>query len=403
MITNLCKITNACMITNLCMITAEGEPQRGRGGRGRSGGSARGENRGVTGPDPAVAAVRSAVRRELADLPPGARVLVACSGGADSLALAAATGFVAERAGLLAGAVVVDHGWRPDSVDDAALAATACRALGLDPVEQVAVDARGRGGPEAAARDARYAALAAAAARHAAAAVLLGHTLDDQAETVLLGLARGSGARSLSGMPACRGVFRRPLLDLPRATTRRACAALDLRPLADPANDDDAYARVRVRRALAVLADALGDGLAPALARSAALLREDADALDALAADLLRTATVPRSDPLAAGPAAGAGTGSAGGAVPGLTLDVATLTAAPPAIRRRALLAALRAVGAPGSALGRRHLLAVDALLIGWHGQGPAQLPGRVSARRDCGRLLLTGSAEGRRPLVGQE
>jgi tRNA(Ile)-lysidine synthase len=353
-----------------------------------------------------VAAVRSAVRRELADLPPGARVLVACSGGADSLALAAATAFVAERAGIAAGAVVVDHGWRPGSAQDAAEAASACRALGLDPVEVVAVDARGAGGPEAAARAARYAALDDAAARYRVDAVLLGHTLDDQAETVLLGLARGSGARSLSGMPVRRGVFRRPLLALPRTTTRRACAALGLQPLADPANDDDAYARVRVRRALAVLAEALGEGLVPALARTGDLLREDSDALDALAEDLFRaatladrtTATEDRQATLDDPPVGGTGAAGADG-VRGLTLDVSTLTAAPTAIRRRALLAAAKRAGAPGSALGRRHVLAVDALLVGWHGQGPARLPGGVVARRDCGRLLLAGTpAESQAP-----
>jgi tRNA(Ile)-lysidine synthetase-like protein len=358
----------------------------------------------VTGPDPAVAAVRSAVRDELADLPPGGLVLVACSGGADSLALAAATAFVAARAGITAGAVVVDHGWRPDSAADAGRAAVACRSLGLAPVEQIAVDVAGPGGPEAAARTARYAALDDAAARHRADAVLLGHTLDDQAETVLLGLARGSGARALAGMPARRGVFRRPLLRLPRTLTRRACTSLGLQPLDDPANDDEAYARVRVRRAMALLAEALGEGLVPALARTADLLREDAGALDALAHQLLAASVRADADP------------ALGGSL--LSLDVATLTAAPAAIRRRALLAAIRQAGAPGSALGRRHILAVDALLVAWHGQGPVHLPGRLIARRDCGRLALAGwsatgdgpgmartagAADDRRPLTEQE
>jgi len=149
----------------------------------------------VSGPAPDVAAVRAGVRTGLADLAPGSRVLVACSGGPDSLALAAAAAFVAARAGLLAGAVVVDHGWRDDSAAVAAAAAAACRALGLDPVDVVTVDAGGPGGPEAAARRARYAALDAAAERHSAAAVLLGHTLDDQAGP---GPAAGCG-RCLGG------------------------------------------------------------------------------------------------------------------------------------------------------------------------------------------------------------
>lgn len=349
----------------------------------------------MTGPDPSVAAVRSAVRRELADLPAGSRVLVACSGGPDSLALAAATAFVAPRAGAGAGAVVVDHGWRPDSAAEAGRAVAICRSLGLAPVEQVTVDTTGPGGPEAAARTARYAALDAAAVRHHADAVLLGHTLDDQAETVLLGLARGSGTRSLAGMPARRGVFRRPLLQVPRTVTRQSCAALGLHPQQDPANDDPRYTRVRVRRATGLLAEALGDGLVPALARTADLLREDAAALDALAADLLAVATVPGADGVADDRFADdrARPGKDDRARPGkpvrLTLDVTTLTAAFAAVRRRALLGALRAAGSPPASLGRRHVLAVDALLIAWHGQGPVHLPGRVLAVRDCGRLLL--------------
>ncbi|HEY8720806.1 tRNA lysidine(34) synthetase TilS, partial [Pengzhenrongella sp.] len=184
----------------------------------------------MSGPAPAVAAARLAVRADLADLPDGALVLVACSGGPDSLALAAATAFVAPRAGLRAGAVVVDHGLQRGSARVADDAATACRVLGLAPVRVVRVDVGARGGPEAAARTARYDALEAAAVELGAAAVLLGHTLDDQAETVLLGLARGSGARSLAGMPARRGSLRRPLLGLRRADTLAVCAALGLEP-----------------------------------------------------------------------------------------------------------------------------------------------------------------------------
>ncbi|MEJ2579420.1 MAG: tRNA lysidine(34) synthetase TilS, partial [Kineosporiaceae bacterium] len=172
----------------------------------------------------------------------------------------------------------------------AARAADTCRGFGLDPVDVLVVDAAagpGGDGPEAAARTARYRALTGAADRYGAAAVLLGHTRDDQAETVLLGLVRGSGARSLAGMPARRGVFRRPLLDLSREGTGDACAALGLAPWQDPANADPAYARARLRPVLRSLAQVLGPGLPGALARSAALLREDADALDALAGRLL--------------------------------------------------------------------------------------------------------------------
>ena len=332
----------------------------------------------MTGPDPAVAAVRDAVRRELVAGGPAAPalVLVACSGGADSLALAAATAWVAPRRGLRAGAVVVDHGWHADSAAVCARAAATCRELGLEPVVVVpgVPDAAG-GGPEAEARRARYAALEAARATVGAAAVLLGHTLDDQAETVLLGLVRGSGARSLAGMPRRRGALVRPLLGLPRATTRQACVALGLQPWDDPANDDPAYTRVRTRALLARVEGELGPGVAAALARTAGQLREDAEALDALAADLLARATRTQ--------------GEGGG------LDCDVLAAVSDAVRRRALLAAARAAGAPAGALSRRHVLAVDALVVAWRGQGPVHLPGRVVASRRCGTLGFAPGAGG--------
>lgn len=339
----------------------------------------------MAGPAPAVAAARTAVRAALRALPPGP-VLVACSGGADSLALAAAAAFVAPRAGRAAGAVVVDHGWHPGSADVAAAAAAACRGLGLAPVEV----ARPAGAPrgEAAARDARYAALAAAARRHGAVAVLLGHTLDDQAESVLLGLARGSGARSLSGMapdvarggPAGDVRVVRPLLGLRRADTEAVCAALGLAPWHDPANDDPAYARSRLRAAAGLLDELLGPGLVPALARTADLLREDADALGAAAEALLAQA---REAP-------GAQVDDVLPDVrPDVRLDVAMLAAAPAAVRRRALLLAAREAGCPAGALARRHVLALDALVVGWRGQGAAHLPGKVRAVRACGRLSL--------------
>ena len=227
----------------------------------------------MSGPPAATDAVRVALRRALADLPADAAVLVAVSGGADSLALAAGLAFV--RPG--SGAVVVDHGLQQRSAEVAAVARAQCASLGLQAqVVRVHVDGSGEGP----AREARLSALSATGA-----CVLLGHTRDDQAETVLLGLARGAGARALAGMAAVRGPFRRPLLDLPRALVRQACDEAGLTPVQDPHNDDPAYARVRVRSAaLPALEAALGPGVAAALARSAGQLREDADALDALAA-----------------------------------------------------------------------------------------------------------------------
>jgi tRNA(Ile)-lysidine synthase len=320
----------------------------------------------MTGPPPATAAVRVAVRRCLADLDDGAVAAAAVSGGADSLALAAALAF--ERPGSVA--LVVDHGLQRGSDVVAATAATQCRALGLDaevlrpatpcsPHGAARVESKKTpdGGPEAAARAVRYAVLDEAAERRGLAAVLLGHTLDDQAETVLLGLARGSGARALAGMPAVRAIYRRPLLALDRATVRAACADAGLAAHDDRHNRDSSYARSRVRHAaLPALEQALGPGVAAALARTADQLREDADALDALTPDL---ADEPCCDELAALPAA---------------------------LRARALKrwAGRHADGALTAA----HVAALRALVEDWHGQGDVALPGGTRVARRGGRLV---------------
>ncbi len=321
----------------------------------------------MTGPAPVVAAVRVAVRHALADLPTGSLALAACSGGPDSLALAAGLAFVAPRAGLRAGAVVVDHGLQAASDEVAARAAAACRGMGLAPVVVRRVLVDGPGGPEAAAREARYAALSAVSDETGAAAVLLGHTRDDQAETVLLALARGSGPRSLAGMVPTHGSWRRPLLGLTREQTLQACAAQGLDPWHDPTNTAGPNVRSRVRgEVMPLLEQVLGPGVSAALARTADLAREQADALDELAAALLARA-------------ADAGDG----------WDVGVLAGAPEGLRRAALHAAALAAGATPGALARTHVLAVDALVVAWHGQGPVPLPGGVEAVRRCGRLFL--------------
>ncbi|MFF2503976.1 tRNA lysidine(34) synthetase TilS [Streptomyces sp. NPDC058067] len=338
------------------------------------------------GPHPAVAAIRLAVRRVLHDVlnehsaphtaphdAPRATaplVLVACSGGADSMALASALAFEAPKLGVRAGGVTVDHGLQPGSDLRAADVVARLAALRLDPVESAAVRVGRDGGPEAAARDARYAALDAAADRHGAAAILLGHTRDDQAETVLLGLARGSGIRSLSGMAATSGVggrYRRPFLQLDRQTARTACMAQSLPVWDDPHNTDPAYTRSRLRHeGLPALEKALGKGVVEALARTAQLSRDDADALDTWAAQ----AEAAVRDPA------------------GL-LECAKLYALPPAVRRRVLRRAAIEAGAPAGSLFARHIEEVDRLITGWRGQGEINLPGRVVAQRQGGRLVI--------------
>lgn len=289
-------------------------------------------------------------------------MLVALSGGPDSLALAAATAFEAPRAGYRAGAVIVDHGIQQGSADVAAHVAVQARQLGLDPVLVTRVQVGAEGGPEAAARTARYAALDATAEETGAAAILLGHTLDDQAETVLLGLARGSGAASLHGMAAVSGRYRRPLLGLRRATTEAFCADSGLTPWRDPHNDDPAFTRVRVRRdVLPVLERELGPGVADALARTAEQLREDTEALDRFAEEL--------AEDLAEHSEAG------------IALPVAALAANPPALRQRLIRLAVESEF--GVSITRAHTLEVARLVTDWHGQAGVDLPGVRVERSD--------------------
>ena len=349
------------------------------------------------GPHPAVAEIRLGVRRCLgaAGLAAGDLVLAACSGGADSLALAAALAFEAPRLGLRGGGVTVDHGLQAGSAEQAATVTKALTALGLDPVQCVSVTVPRRAppgpvvagpvvagpvvastvhadypGPEAAARAARYQALDRAASATGATAILLGHTRDDQAETVLLGLARGSGARSLAGMAERNGRYLRPLLGISRAQTRAACAALNLEAWDDPQNADPGYARARVRhRLLPALEAELGPGVTEALARSARQLRADADFLDALAQTEAERIS------------------AAGSALP---LDA--VAALPEAIRSRVLRNAAIAAGCPAGSLTARHVAGLDALVTGWRGQRWIDLPGGIRGQRSYGKLLFSGS-----------
>lgn len=346
----------------------------GAAGRNVTGRAATGPS---TGLDPAVAAVRVAVRRALAAYAaPGSRVLVACSGGADSLALAAAVAFEAPRCGIDAGGLTVDHGLQPGSSARADRVATTLHGFGLDPVEVLPVDVvrtgppgvtngRMTGGLEAAARRARYPAMDSLAARTGAAWVLLGHTLDDQAETVLLGLGRGAGPRSIAGMRPADAPWLRPLLGVPGAVTTAACAAQRLAVWDDPHNAEPRFQRARLRHeVLPLLEEVLGGGVAAALARTAVQLRADLDALDHIELELVRDRLGRLGDQLA-------------------VTDLADL---PEALRRRLLRVWLRDV--PG--LTSAHLVAVDALLVDWHGQGPVALPHGWVVRRRHGRLLLT-------------
>ena len=313
-----------------------------------------------------MAAVRLAVRNALARYPADRQAYVACSGGADSVALAAALAVESRAARRPAGLVTVDHGLQPESARQAAAVAELGYQLGLNPVLQLPVSVDGQGGPEAAARTARYAALRPLTEQGL---VLLGHTADDQAETVLLGLGRGSGIRSIAGMrPAERG-YLRPLLQLRRADTEAACAALGLPVWQDPHNRDPRFRRVRLRtEVLPLLEDVLAGGVTEALARTAAQLQDDLDALRLLADRIFTQAH--RSD----------------------GLEIEALQGQPGALTSRVLKRWAEEGGA--GPLTAEHVRQLGRLVTDWHGQDGIDLPGGYRARRASGRLVLSLSGD---------
>jgi len=308
---------------------------------------------------------RRAARNALAHFEPGDRILLAVSGGADSLLLAAATNLEAIKVGIQLSAIVVDHQLQSGSDEVAALTQKRLGELGITTVKISQVEVIGAGGMEAAARRARYDALDAEADRIGAAAIFLGHTEDDLAETVLLGLARGSGTRSLSGMAFHVGRYVRPFLELTRAQVLAACKESGIEYWSDPHNQDLSFARVRVRNEiLPKMEKEIGPGISKALARTSRILREDADALDLIAGEIFANLADPTQIP------------------------IESISELPVAVRKRVIKRAIEAMGVP--TLTAEQILEVEALVGEWKGQGAVALAGGITARRDSGRLTLS-------------
>lgn len=328
-----------------------------------------------------VRAARQAMLEALEDVEPGSTVVVACSGGADSMALVSTLAYIGPRSGWRTGAILVDHGMQEGSAQVTAKAAQICRDLGMDLVETRRIEVAsgaGSGGPEGSARRGRYQALTQVAGELEANVVLLGHTLDDQAETVLLGLGRGSGARSLSGMRGTIGIFRRPFLTMTRAHTEEICRHEGIEFWVDPTNllsDSSAPLRSQVRlRLLPLMEEVLGPSIAQTLARTGELLHQDAQALEELGAQLLADAKAPNE--------AARGDDC-------VTLSLSVLAAAPRAVRTRTLRAAALEAGAPAGAVTYRHIVEIDRLVSDWHGQGPVYLPLGLTAARERDTIVF--------------
>jgi tRNA(Ile)-lysidine synthase len=297
----------------------------------------------TTGPvDLLIAAVNAQIRR----VGPGLYG-VACSGGADSLALADAAIAAAGPTNVVA--LSIDHGLSPGSAAVSAGVAAWARAQGAAAVVR-RVDVVRRGSLEAAARTARYAALDAIADELGLACVLLGHTARDQAETVLLRLLRGTGPAGLAAIPVQRDRFVRPFLAIERAAIDAYAHARALPIWHDPMNDDRRVARVRIREEILPALRRENPRLDAALVRLAGSCAEWLAVIDA------------RARPFAQFP-----------------IDGLTLATQPAAIRKRAVSIALEAAGLDYDAA---HLDAIDRLITdGDHGQRSIDVRGGAVVR----------------------
>ena len=327
-------------------------------------------------------------------------VLVACSGGRDSMALAAVSHIVCTSMGVRCGVVIVDHGLQEGSEQVAGEAADRFRALGLGPVivRNTTVQARGEG-LEAAARQARYNELCTAARESGAIAVLLAHTMDDQAETVLIGLLRSRGVDALAGMPQVftrSGVtFARPLLTLTRDETTGLCEDLGVEYWDDPTNGDavdgelpdDYPLRSRVRHDLLPAIERFaGFNVTRHFAESAQLARMDKEYLDQRSDEVMGEAVTAVDRPASSAavstdtPRACAAddTNDSGHGI-GLMIGVKRIAREPEAIRLRVIAHALSQAGVNASAA---QIAAIDRLVVDWHGQGGVSLPRGYSANR---------------------
>ena len=315
---------------------------------------------------PALLELRQAVRFWFEKLEPNSKVCIGVSGGADSLALAAAAKLESKNFSIDLVAVIVDHGLQANSAEIAEFAKQQLIKLGFQDIFVGRASVQITDGLEASARRARYKVFQQAIETYGPNTFLLGHTKNDQAEGVLLGLARGSGTKSLSGMQEVSGIFVRPLLGINRATTEIACHESNIEYWVDPHNSNQDFTRVRVREnILPLLENEIGPGIIDALARSAKILREDATALDEWAESVFRQ-------------------------VKPMDIEISILDGLPVAVRSRVLRMAIYAAGAPAGSISAAHLEPIEAFVSDWRGQGHTSLPGGVKVCRISGRLSLS-------------
>ena len=302
--------------------------------------------------------LQNAVNNLLKDFEPADNILVACSGGADSLALAWTSQVVTKRIGLNLIAVIIDHQLIKESTQVAQDAKKKCEDFGIEKVVIKQIQVKDdNDGLEAAARKSRYEAFEELVNEFNAKAVLLAHTQDDQAETMLMRLTRGSGAKSLSAMKEVSGKYLRPFLHIRKQVLVDALEKENISYWQDPANTNYKFLRAKVRHELMPkLIEVLGDSAIDSLDRTSGLLKEDNEALESIALESYEQLNK--------------------------ELKVQELEKLPTAIRKRVIkIAALNSGVTPGP-FSFEHIEAIDALVTNWRGQGNVDLPGFIQASR---------------------
>lgn len=302
--------------------------------------------------------LQNAVNHLLKNFEPADNILVACSGGADSLALAWTSQVVAKRLGLNLICVIIDHQLIKESAQVALEAKIKCENFGIEKVVIKQIEVKeNKEGLEAAARKARYEAFEQLAIEFDAKAVLLAHTQDDQAETMLMRLTRGSGAKSLSAMKEVSGKYLRPFLHIRKFELVNALEKEGITYWQDPANTDYKFLRAKVRHELMPkLIEVLGQSAIESLDKTSDLLKEDNDALDLIAQENYEKLN--------------------------RELKVENLEEYPAAIRKRIIKIAALEAGVISGPFSYEHIEAIDALVTNWRGQGNVDLPGFIQASR---------------------
>ncbi len=309
----------------------------------------------------------NSVEKFLSKVQPGERVLVACSGGADSLALAWVVQFVAKKKEIFVSALIVDHQLSPESNEVAQAAKVKLSVLAISDTKIIKVEVSNNSeGIEAAAREVRYEALKNYGNEINAQMIFLGHTLEDQVETVLMRLTRGSGARSLQGMAEINGKFVRPFLHISRAIVRDSLSIINLTAWEDPMNYSEKFLRSKVRnQLLPKLKEVLGESVFEAIDRTATALRVDNAALDLITQEVLALNSIETS------------------------CSVEILQAQPQAIRNRIIRVMMLNAGVPAASLANAHIEAVNQLINNWHGQGEVALPGKLWVSRSKNQIAI--------------